>query len=103
MVSEVLIRRSGKRFRVRTGGAAYHRAVNSGTVRIAFNRPDCRNAFRPGTVDELLVTMSMLVSGAMWESSLSRVMGPAQRTAVGPFHLAGTSVFGGRMGTPTRE
>ena len=31
----------------------YHRAVDSGTVRIAFNRPAVRNAFRPKTVDEL--------------------------------------------------
>tara|TARA_B100000745_G_scaffold190003_1_gene124778 strand:- start:124 stop:1038 length:915 start_codon:yes stop_codon:yes gene_type:complete len=31
----------------------YHRAVNQGTVRIAFDRPDIRNAFRPKTVDEL--------------------------------------------------
>jgi naphthoate synthase len=31
----------------------YHRAVDSGTVRIAFDRPDVRNAFRPHTVDEL--------------------------------------------------
>ncbi len=35
----------------------YHRAVDQGTVRIAFNRPECRNAFRPGTVDELLLTL----------------------------------------------
>lgn len=31
----------------------YHRAVGTGAVRIAFNRPEVRNAFRPGTVDEL--------------------------------------------------
>ena len=31
----------------------YHRAVDTGAVRIAFNRPEVRNAFRPGTVDEL--------------------------------------------------
>jgi naphthoate synthase len=31
----------------------YHRAVEHGTVRVAFNRPDVRNAFRPHTVDEL--------------------------------------------------
>src|SRR5579864_4288806 len=31
----------------------YHRAVDSGTVRVAFNRPEVRNAFRPHTVDEL--------------------------------------------------
>ena len=31
----------------------YHRAVDQGTVRVAFDRPDVRNAFRPHTVDEL--------------------------------------------------
>jgi naphthoate synthase len=31
----------------------YHRAVEHGTVRIAFDRPEVRNAFRPSTVDEL--------------------------------------------------
>ena len=31
----------------------YHRAVSGGVVRIAFNRPEVRNAFRPHTVDEL--------------------------------------------------
>lgn len=31
----------------------YHRASNHGTVRIAFDRPEVLNAFRPQTVDEL--------------------------------------------------
>ena len=31
----------------------YHRAVEIGAVRVAFNRPEVRNAFRPRTVDEL--------------------------------------------------
>jgi len=31
----------------------YHRAVDQGTVRVAINRPEVRNAFRPHTVDEL--------------------------------------------------
>jgi naphthoate synthase len=35
----------------------YHRAKEHGTVRIAFNRPECRNAFRPQTVDELFRTL----------------------------------------------
>jgi naphthoate synthase len=35
----------------------YHRAKNSGTVRIAFDRPEVRNAFRPATVDELLTAL----------------------------------------------
>ncbi|HOC58472.1 MAG TPA: 1,4-dihydroxy-2-naphthoyl-CoA synthase [Smithellaceae bacterium] len=35
----------------------YHRAKNRGTVRIAFNRPEVRNAFRPQTVDELYTAL----------------------------------------------
>lgn len=35
----------------------YHRAKDQGTVRIAFNRPECRNAFRPKTVDELYLAL----------------------------------------------
>ena len=31
----------------------YHRCVDAGVVRIAFDRPEVRNAFRPQTVDEL--------------------------------------------------
>jgi naphthoate synthase len=31
----------------------YHRAVDAGVVRVAFDRPEVRNAFRPSTVDEL--------------------------------------------------
>jgi naphthoate synthase len=31
----------------------YHRAVDAPVVRISFNRPEVRNAFRPHTVDEL--------------------------------------------------
>jgi naphthoate synthase len=38
---------------VEVSDITYHRAVDQGTVRIAFNRPEVRNAFRPQTVDEL--------------------------------------------------
>ncbi len=31
----------------------YHRARDCGVVRVAFNRPEIRNAFRPSTVDQL--------------------------------------------------
>ena len=31
-----------------------HKSQDQKTIRIAINRPDCRNAFRPQTVDELL-------------------------------------------------
>ncbi len=35
----------------------YHRAKDVGAVRVAFNRPDVRNAFRPHTVDELYMAL----------------------------------------------
>ena len=35
----------------------YHRAVDAGVVRIAFDRPEIRNAFRPNTVDELFTAL----------------------------------------------
>jgi naphthoate synthase len=54
MVSQIF---SSDRWRTVAGfdfqDITYHRAVGQGTVRIAFNRPECRNAFRPATVDEL--------------------------------------------------
>ena len=36
----------------------YHRAKAHGTCRIAINRPECRNAFRPQTVDELFIALN---------------------------------------------
>ncbi len=35
----------------------YHRTPDRRTVRVAFNRPEVRNAFRPGTVDELYTAL----------------------------------------------
>ena len=35
----------------------YHRALDTGVVRIAFDRPEVRNAFRPHTVDELYAAL----------------------------------------------
>jgi naphthoate synthase len=35
----------------------YHRSVEHGTVRVAFDRPEIRNAFRPATVDELYMAL----------------------------------------------
>ena len=35
----------------------YHRHIEQGTVRIAFDRPEVRNAFRPHTVDELYAVL----------------------------------------------
>ena len=35
----------------------YHRARGLGAVRVAFDRPEVRNAFRPHTVDELYTAL----------------------------------------------
>lgn len=35
----------------------YHRAKSAGVVRVAFDRPEVRNAFRPHTVDELYTAL----------------------------------------------
>ena len=35
----------------------YHRHIELGVVRVAFNRPEVRNAFRPQTVDELYTAL----------------------------------------------
>ena len=35
----------------------YHRAIGAPVVRVAFNRPEVRNAFRPHTVDELYAAL----------------------------------------------
>jgi naphthoate synthase len=35
----------------------YHRHITDGTVRVAFNRPEVRNAFRPRTVDQLYTAL----------------------------------------------
>jgi naphthoate synthase len=35
----------------------YHRARDAGVVRVAFDRPEVRNAFRPHTVDELYTAL----------------------------------------------
>jgi naphthoate synthase len=35
----------------------YHRALDAGVVRVAFDRPEVRNAFRPNTVDELYTAL----------------------------------------------
>ena len=58
MVSEIF---ESERWRAVEGFSftdiTYHRAVDAGTVRVAFNRPEVRNAFRPRTVDELYVAL----------------------------------------------
>jgi len=53
MVSETFDAEKWERVDLGFDDVTYHRAVEQGTVRIAFDRPELRNAFRPSTVDEL--------------------------------------------------
>ena len=54
----------------------YHYHLRQGTVRIAFNRPEIRNAFRPQTVDEL--------STALEHARMSTNVGVILLTGNGP-------------------
>ena len=57
MSQRSLTLRYGPRLKDSTSKTSHHRAKGQGTVRIAFDRPDVRNAFRPGTVDELYTAL----------------------------------------------
>ena len=74
----------------------YHRHVTDGTVRIAFDRPEVRNAFRPGTVDELYRTLDH----ARMTSDVGAVLltgnGPAPKDGVWSFCSGGDQRIRGR-------
>src|SRR3954467_1237451 len=76
----------------------YHRAVDAGVVRIAFDRPDVRNAFRPQTVDELY---RVLVHARM-STDVGCVLltgnGPSPRDGVWAFCSGGDQRIRGKDG-----
>src|SRR6201984_2010925 len=76
----------------------YHRAVDSGTVRVAFNRPEIRNAFRPHTVDELY----RVLDHARQTSDVGCVLltgnGPSPKDGVWAFCSGGDQRIRGRDG-----
>ena len=76
----------------------YHRAVDQGTVRIAFDRPEVRNAFRPGTVDELY----RCIDHARMSSDVGCVLltgnGPSPRDGGWAFCSGGDQRIRGRAG-----
>jgi naphthoate synthase len=76
----------------------YHRAVDQGTVRIAFNRPEVRNAFRPHTVDEL----HRALDHARMSSDVGCVLltgnGPSPRDGGWAFCSGGDQRIRGRTG-----
>ena len=76
----------------------YHRAVDQGTVRVAFNRPDVRNAFRPHTVDELYQALDHARQTPDVGCVLLTGNGPSSRDGVWAFCSGGDQRIRGRDG-----
>jgi naphthoate synthase len=76
----------------------YHRAVDQGTVRIAFNRPEIRNAFRPKTVDELYRTLEHARMTTDVGCILLTGNGPSPKDGVWAFCSGGDQRIRGRDG-----
>ena len=76
----------------------YHRARSHGTVRIALDRPDVRNAFRPHTVDELLIAFEHARTAGDIGCVLLTGNGPSARDGVWAFCSGGDQRIRGRDG-----
>src|SRR5918994_1725588 len=76
----------------------YHRAVDTGAVRIAFDRPDVRNAFRPHTVDELYRALDHARQSADVGCVLLTGNGPSPKDGGWAFCSGGDQRIRGRAG-----
>ena len=76
----------------------YHRAKAHGTVRIAFDRPDVLNAFRPHTVDELLRVLEHARTTSDVGCVLLTGNGPSARDGKWAFCTGGDQRIRGRTG-----
>ncbi len=76
----------------------YHRSVEHGTVRIAFDRPEVRNAFRPGTVDELYRALDHARMTTDVGCILLTGNGPSPKDGVRAFCSGGDQRIRGRDG-----
>jgi naphthoate synthase len=76
----------------------YHRAVDAGTVRIAFDRPEVRNAFRPRTVDELYRCLEHARSSSDIGCVLLTGNGPSHRDGGWAFCSGGDQRIRGKAG-----
>ncbi|MCW2849219.1 MAG: 1,4-dihydroxy-2-naphthoyl-CoA synthase [Marmoricola sp.] len=76
----------------------YHRARAHGTVRIAFDRPDVLNAFRPHTVDELLRVLEHARTTSDVGCVLLTGNGPSDRSGKWAFCTGGDQRIRGRDG-----
>ena len=76
----------------------YHRAKAHGTVRIAFDRPDVLNAFRPHTVDELLRVLEHARTSADVGCVLLTGNGPGAKHGKWSFCSGGDQRIRGKAG-----
>ncbi|KAA1016845.1 1,4-dihydroxy-2-naphthoyl-CoA synthase [Pseudonocardia sp. EV170527-09] len=76
----------------------YHRAVVTGAVRIAFDRPEVLNAFRPGTVDELFTALEHARTSADVGCVLLTGNGPSPKDGKRAFCSGGDQRIRGRTG-----
>lgn len=76
----------------------YHRAKDQGTVRVAFNRPEVRNAFRPQTVDELYMALEHARISADVGVVLITGNGPSPKDAGWAFCSGGDQRIRGKDG-----
>jgi naphthoate synthase len=76
----------------------YHRAVDAGVVRIAFDRPEVRNAFRPHTVDELYRALDHARMSADVGCVLLTGNGPSPKDGGWAFCSGGDQRIRGRTG-----
>jgi naphthoate synthase len=76
----------------------YHRSVDMGCVRIAFNRPDVRNAFRPHTVDEFATALEHARTSADVGVVLLTGNGPSSKDGGWAFCSGGDQRIRGRTG-----
>jgi naphthoate synthase len=76
----------------------YHRARAHGTVRIAFDRPDVLNAFRPHTVDELLRVLEHARTSSDVGCVLLTGNGPSEKNGKWAFCTGGDQRIRGRTG-----
>jgi naphthoate synthase len=76
----------------------YHRALDQGTVRIAFDRPEVRNAFRPHTVDELYTALDHARMSSDVGCVLLTGNGPSAKDGGWAFCSGGDQRIRGRSG-----
>ena len=76
----------------------YHRARDVAAVRIAFNRPEARNAFRPHTVDELIAALEHARTSADIGCVLLTGNGPSPKDGGWAFCSGGDQRIRGRAG-----